>query len=98
MGCRICDRSRQAHREAEAAGEVHHKFSQNGELEQVDPPKPPQQKQTAAPGAPMSPSDPVLRLLLVEKGLVTGQELEEMTQRLRSTGLAIVQEPQSVGD
>lgn len=88
MTCEICSRTRPEHREAEASGEVNHKFSEDGRL------TPLKREQAAAPGAPMPPSDPVLRLLLIEKGLVTSSELEEMTQRLRSTGMAIVQERQ----
>lgn len=82
-GCMVCSKDREGHRQAEAAGEVNHEFSETGQLVPLKKPERTVQTQTL-------PFDPVLRLLLVEKGLVTGAELEEMSQRLASTGLVSV--------
>lgn len=88
--CGICDRSPGDHKDAEIDGRVHHKFSPNGHLAALEaPPKQP------APAAPVNsvPSDPVLRLLLIGKGIITPEELTNTEQMLIATGTMLAPMP-----
>lgn len=84
--CKICMLGRQAHTDAEKAGEVHHKFSLTGEVVRVDEEPKPIDKDPAIKPAGL-PSDPILRFLLISKGIVTADELEDAEKSLRATGM-----------
>jgi hypothetical protein len=83
--CELCDRDPVEHKAAEASGDVHHKFiGEGGSLEQLDPPKknPPKPQIVSGP-----PIDPVLRTILIEKGVITVEDIEKAERTLQSTGV-----------
>lgn len=42
---------------------------------------------------PMTTSDPILRYLLIQKGILTAEELGEAERTLAATGLLVTKEP-----
>lgn len=97
--CVICNRSKNEHNAAEREGVVHHKYSLDGQVHHVDPPK----KSKPAPldlhpgrvrvppdepsrGINM-PSDPILRFVMIQKGLITTEELDEAEKMLKTLGM-----------
>lgn len=57
---------------------IHHSFSPSGELHKQVPPK----------NKPKV-GDPALRMVLVQKGLITPEELEAVEKQLTSLGMAV---------
>lgn len=51
-----------------------------------------QDKQSESKSQPRLPSDPILRLVLIEKGLITVDDLNEAEARLKASGMAIAGE------
>lgn len=80
--CKICMLGRPSHKDAEAAGEVHHKFSNDGRVERLE-----EEKKESVIQPTGLPSDPILRFVLISKGVVTPEELEEAEKQLRATGM-----------
>jgi hypothetical protein len=68
--CGVCGQSKGAH-----AG-MAHKFSVEGRLEVVEEPK---------PKAPPAKVDFALRLLLIQKGIITAEELQGMEEAVHAT-------------
>lgn len=96
--CKVagCGMERREHQVAEKEERVHHEFSSDGRLVVIDDRPRGREKgnvqrssgrvQTGAPG------DPILRYLLVNKGLITTDELDEAERILKSTGLLATKE------
>ena len=59
-----------------------HKFSVDGKVHKAQPAEAPR----VVPGASAMPGDPVLRYLLIDKGLITVEELTAAEEKLRSVG------------
>lgn len=89
--CAHCPRGREEHGAAEREGVVRHKFSDDGRLVPVDSATvgKPEKVQEVPPPVRITgtPSDPVLRYLLIQKGLITVGELDDAEITLRATGL-----------
>lgn len=66
--CSICGKNREQHQELETQRVIHHQFSSNGELLEIDrtPKNKSQQEVMVVPGA-----DILLRRLLLEKGVLS---------------------------
>ena len=90
--CKVpgCGIPRREHTVAENEERVHHEFSSNGQLVALakDRPKPPRGNTQRSGGMvrPGGVGDPVLRFILINKGLVTVEELDEAERILRATG------------
>jgi hypothetical protein len=83
--CHICSVGRQQHEEAEASGALHHKFATQGEsltFSKQEREKRPLVQSQGLPGG-----DPVLRMVLYNKGLITAEELEQAEALLKATGV-----------
>lgn len=82
--CSICQTGPDEHAVAEREGVVHHKFSADGVLEEVKVPVAPlagQQKR------PTQVGDPVLRFVLVQKGIIAPEDLLAAERVLQATGM-----------
>lgn len=84
--CKICSMSQREHSTAEREGTTRHKFSETGDLVPVDPPE--KSKKPSGVG-PKTPSDPILRYVLVNKGIITVEELDEAEKMLGSLGVLV---------
>jgi hypothetical protein len=74
--CAFCGVSEGPHRAAEARGAVNHKFSLDGRLAGVE------RKPDPKPDRVVASADPVVRLLLIEKGIFTYEDLAEAEVRV----------------
>lgn len=74
---------------AEREQAVHHQFSKDGKLAQVSGAPVPSKKDEAKPAAQVVTisGDPVLRFVLIQKGLITASELTEAEATLAATGM-----------
>lgn len=68
-GCSICGTAEGPHRQGEASGQVNHQYSTDGQLRPVE------HKAEPKPDRVVASADPVVRLLLIEKGIFTYDEL-----------------------
>lgn len=93
--CSLCGVDRREHEAMEKAGAKNHKWSGVGGSLQALPvakPKPDGSRSVSGPfQAP--PGDPILRLLLINKGLISAGELDELQAVLVSTGMAVASPP-----
>lgn len=88
LNCGVCGLNERDHTAAEARGDVHHNFAgPGGGLQHVKG----EMTGKKVPGAPVSvagpPSDPVLRTILIEKGVITLEDIEKAERTLRATGV-----------
>lgn len=74
--CSLCGVSEGPHQRAESCSEINHKFSSDGQLASVEQKPAPKQDRVVAA------ADPVLRLVLIRKGLVTLEDLAEVEEEL----------------
>lgn len=87
--CELCPMTRGQHRKAQEKGLVKHIFSEDGNLTAIKPPKDDKKK----PGKPeqgvysIPGGDPVLRIILINAGLITMDEIEEAERLLKATGV-----------
>lgn len=92
--CKICKRPKSDH------NNLFHAFSVTGTLEKTLGADDRKQRVPASLKRPQAAlkGDPVLRMAMVRKGLVTADELEEIENELRSTGAVFdVHSPGSTG-
>ena len=87
--CELCDRSPREHETAEREGVVHHPFAGPGQpLKHLGGEV---KGKRDHPGGEIRglnlPSDPVLRFVLVQAGVVNAQQLDEAEKMLRQTGI-----------
>lgn len=80
--CKICGRTRAEH------GDLVHEFSADGSLVKNESSN---RSSERVPGSQKAPQatlkgDPVLRMVMVRKGLITPEELKEVEDELRATG------------
>ena len=87
--CTICGRNRQWHKDTGAK----HQFTDDpdGKLEH------------AKSGPPVTtnnriPGDPILRFLLIEKGLITPEDLTKAEEKLRAVGSLVTERPPQAND
>lgn len=87
--CELCPMTRGQHRKAQEKGLVKHIFSEDGNLTAIKPPKDDKKKPEGVPSGVYSipGGDPVLRMILVEKGIITTDELDHVESLLRSVGV-----------
>ena len=85
--CGICKTGPDEHAVAEREGVIHHKFSADGVLEEVKVPVAPLGKPRSAADVLKPGGDPVLRFILIQKGLITPDELLAAEKTLQATGL-----------
>jgi hypothetical protein len=101
--CKVagCGIERREHTVAEREERLNHEFSSDGRLVVVDRSPRGREKgnvQRSSGRVPASaPGDPILRYLLVQKGLVTTDELDEAERILKSTGLLATSERRTMG-
>lgn len=83
--CAHCPREATEHAAAEREGVVRHKFSRDGRLEPLET----QQKPGTNPQTRIAktPSDPVLRYILIQAGVITVEDLDKAEATLAATGL-----------
>lgn len=74
--CAFCGVSEGPHKNAEAQGVINHKFSLDGRLAGVE------RKPEPKPDRVVASADPVVRLLLIEKGFFTYEDLAEAEVRV----------------
>lgn len=89
--CGLCKLDEETHKKFERNGKVHHVFSEAGKLKRVK-----EQKGQATP-APVISGDPALRLLLIEKGIITDDDLARVNEALRTQGYYIVDKRETAG-
>jgi hypothetical protein len=71
--CALCSRGSEEHKELEERGEINHRFSESGNLEQIDRSTP--RKQQARPtAAVIGAIDIDLRRILLKKGIITNAD------------------------
>ena len=88
--CAICQASAEHHRRLEEAGEIHHAYSRAGELvHSTGPEKKP--KVLATP-------DLILRMALVDKGIITTEDLLRAEMKLREPTISSGSGPGHPGD
>jgi hypothetical protein len=99
-----CGKSRAKHHDLEASGVVNHEFSSDGQLVAIERDKPKgrprgnAQRSSGRVTVGTAGGDPVLRYLLVNKGILSVAELEEAETLLKATGLlGPTQLPHSLG-
>jgi hypothetical protein len=87
--CTLCERTMREHKAAEEAGEVHHKFAGPGQgLSHVSGEKIPSKGDLPAPKIVSGPPfDPILRTILIEKGVISVEDLEKAEKLLQATGV-----------
>lgn len=87
--CTICPRTRAEHRVAEAEQVVHHKFAGPGGG--LTPLSGDLKGKKELPGSVVRPTglagDPVLRTILIEKGVISIEDLEKAERTLNATGI-----------
>lgn len=74
--CSLCGVQERPHRAAEAEGEVNHKFSPTGQLVQID------RRAAHTPPRTISTADAALRLALIDKGILSYDDLAAAEVRL----------------
>lgn len=87
--CSLCNRAEEEHRAAEKYDVVHHPFTRPGQpLKHIGGDV---KGKKEAPGAAVQssglPADPVLRFVLVEKGLISPDDLEKAEKLLHTMGV-----------
>lgn len=87
--CALCNRPRREHEQAEIAQEIHHRFAgPGGSLVGLDGSKPEKKDDKATVKVFQGPpGDPVLRTILIEKGIITIEDLEKAERVLGATGV-----------
>lgn len=87
--CGLCPRTRAEHRQSELEGTVHHRFGEHGDaLVRLDGFK--QEKKGSEPAIKVMtgpPGDPILRTILIEKGVISLEDLEKAERVLGATGV-----------
>lgn len=79
--CTLCGRSREQHTDSEGRGAVHHRFAAvEGSLEALT--DRPRVKEVSGP-----PADVLLRTILLEKGVITLDDIQKAETLLRGTGV-----------
>lgn len=82
--CSVCKQSREWHKEHHPR----HAFqSEGGVIEAAAPES--SGGPSSNPPAPRLPGDPILRALLIRKGLISAEELDAVEAELRATGLVV---------
>lgn len=101
--CKVagCGIERRAHTAAEEDGKINHEFSANGQLVAINRNKPSgrdrgNSQRSAGMMRPSAGGDPILRYLLINKGIITLDELEEAERLLKVTG-AVIASPPNLG-
>lgn len=90
--CRVqgCGKERREHTVEENNGLIHHEFSATGQLIAISnrPPKHERRNSQRSSGRlrPSVLGDPVLRFLLINKGIISVEELDEAERLLQATG------------
>lgn len=92
--CTICRKPKLGHN-------YHHQFSSpgsrtNGLVKSSDAPSAPSVQSEGSVRIP-SGGDPMLRMVLLRKGLITVADLDEVEAELRATGVAGYEPPQTLG-
>lgn len=87
--CTLCDRTKREHEAAEREGVVHHAFAGAGQgLKHASGDKVASKKEPPAPVMVSGPpSDVVLRTILIEKGVISLEDIEKAERLLRNTGV-----------
>lgn len=86
--CTLCSRTKREHVVAEQNNDVHHRFAgPGGSLEHLKGEIPKKNAPPAAQVVSGPPFDPVLRTILLDKGIITLDDLEKAERTLRSTGV-----------
>jgi hypothetical protein len=93
--CTICHRDKEAHKS------MRHTFSPFGQSSTLfektpEAPSPPPDQPRSTVRLP-SASDPILRMVLLRKGLITVADIEAVEQELRATGVAGHDPAQTLG-
>lgn len=85
-----CGRERRAHTVGENNGSIHHEFSATGQLVAISNRAPKHERRNSQRSSgrlrPGIDGDPILRFLLINKGIVSVEELDEAERLLRATG------------
>ena len=86
-----CGKERREHTVAEEEGRLNHEFSKDGRLVVLSrdkPARPPRGNSQRSSGRVVTGAvgDPILRFVLINKGLITVEELDEAERLLRATG------------
>lgn len=86
--CRVCGKSEAAHTD------MKHKFTTTGKLEVDESSNDVKKRVPVAQTAPSAAlrSDPLLRLLLIRKGVVNEAELTALEEELRTTGIVYAED------
>lgn len=94
--CTVCGTPFEEHKAAEESGAKHHEWSGDGRLRHVGVTNP-RPADGAAPSRGLAssspPADPVLRLVLIEKGIITAEDLTRVEQLLAVSGMAFAKPP-----
>lgn len=86
--CTMCSRSKREHGVAEREGAVHHQFAgPGGTLQHTKGDIPRKNAPPAAQPVSGPPFDPVLRTILLDKGVITLDDIEKAERTLRGTGV-----------
>ena len=80
-----CGKSRLDHERTD----VKHIFSEDGELTTKRPKVPEGPRALRGLGSPVASTDPLLRAILIDKGIITVDELEEKEKLLRHLGVVM---------
>lgn len=90
--CKVagCGKERREHTVAENNGTIHHEFSATGQLVAISNKAPKRERSNSQRSSgrlrPGIDGDPILRFLLIQKGVVSVDELDEAERLLRATG------------
>lgn len=91
--CKVagCGKERRLHTVLENNGEIHHEFSANGQLVAISnrPPNRDRRNSQKSSGRmrPALAGDPVVRYLLINKGVISVDEVDEAERLLQATGV-----------
>ena len=81
--CQVCGKDRQYHRDNDVA----HAFSDDGRIIKRSHAQASDPVSQEKPGMQLS-GDPVLRMALIRKGVITVEDLDQVDHELRSTGIS----------
>lgn len=86
-----CGKERREHTAGEKAETINHEFSKDGRLIVLDRRRPPgkergNSQRSSGLVRPMAGGDPILRYLLINKGIITTDELDEAEKMLKTIG------------